>query len=57
MVNNPQMNSIGTSALIISTLNSFFQMLNPVLTGIFYILSISWLIIQIYHKSKSANKE
>jgi hypothetical protein len=31
-------------------------MLNPVLTGLFYILSIGWLGVQIYYKIKNKGK-
>lgn len=54
MVNfqNSESNTAGIATICISFLNSFFQILNPVLTGIFYIASIGWLIVQIYYKIK-----
>ena len=53
MENNPQLNTAGATAMCLSALNSFFQVLDPILTGIFYIVSITWLIVQIYHKTKA----
>lgn len=53
MINSPELNAVGSVALILSALNSFFQMFNPLLTGIFYMLSISWLLIQIIYKLKN----
>jgi hypothetical protein len=52
MVPNPPLNAVGATALVISALNSFFSMLDPILTGLFYIVSITWLVIQIYYKVK-----
>jgi hypothetical protein len=52
MENNPQINTAGVTAMCLSALNSFFQVLNPILTGIFYVASITWLIVQIYYKMK-----
>jgi hypothetical protein len=43
---------LGTILISIGMLNSWFQMLNPVLTGLFYIGSIIWLAVQIYYKIK-----
>jgi hypothetical protein len=54
MHNTPEFNAIGGMTICLSALNSFFQILNPLLTGVFYIASILWLIVQIYHKIKKA---
>jgi hypothetical protein len=52
MITDPTANTAGGVTTVIALLNSVFQMLNPVLTGIFYIASIGWLGVQIYHKIK-----
>jgi len=52
MHNNPEFNFIGFISVSLATLNSFFQVFNPLLTGLFYIASISWLCIQMYYKIK-----
>lgn len=52
MVNTPQGNAFGFIAVYTAMLNSFFNLLNPVLADIFYLLSITWLAVQIYHKLK-----
>lgn len=51
-LNNPEANTLGIATTCLAALNSFFQLFNPVLTGIFYIASIGWLIVQIYYKIK-----
>jgi hypothetical protein len=53
---NGEFNTAGIATICISFLNSFFQIFNPVLTGLFYIASIGWLIIQIYYKIKNKGK-
>jgi len=52
MHNNPEFNTIGLVSISLTTLNSLFQVFNPILTGLFYIASISWLCVQIYYKLK-----
>ena len=47
-LNTPELNAAGAATTCLTLLNSVFQMLNPVLTGIFYIASIGWLLTQIY---------
>ena len=54
--NNSTYNSIGATSTTVAFFNSFFQMLNPVLTGLFYVLSMGWLGIQIYYKIKNKGK-
>lgn len=54
--NDTTYNSIGAASTTIAFFNSFFQMLNPVLTGIFYAASIGWLGVQIYYKIKNKGK-
>jgi hypothetical protein len=49
---NPKLEAAGALTTCVAALNSFFQLLNPILTGIFYILSIGWLMHQIYIKYK-----
>jgi len=51
-LNNPEANTLGLATTCLAALNSFFQLFNPVLTGIFYIASIGWLVVQIYYKIK-----
>lgn len=50
--NNPEANTLGIATTCLAALNSFFQLFNPVLTGIFYMASIGWLVVQIYYKTK-----
>jgi len=52
LVTDTTANTAGAATTAIAFLNSLFQMLNPVLTGIFYVASICWLGVQIYHKIK-----
>ena len=56
MYQSPELNAMGVATTCIALFNSFFSMLNPVLTGIFYVLSIGWLGIQIYYKIKRGGK-
>jgi hypothetical protein len=56
IVNSPEANAAGVVTTCLTALNSFFQMFNPVLTGIFYVASIAWLVVQIYYKVKNKNK-
>ena len=51
-LNTPELNAAGAATTCLTLLNSVFQMLNPVLTGIFYIASMGWLLTQIYYKIK-----
>jgi hypothetical protein len=51
-LNTPEINAAGVATTCLTLLNSVFQMLNPVLTGLFYIASIGWLLTQIYYKIK-----
>lgn len=51
-MNTPGANSLGLVTACLTALNSFFEMFNPVLTGVFYIASIAWLCVQIYYKTK-----
>jgi hypothetical protein len=51
-LDNPETNTLGLATTCLAALNSFFQLFNPVLTGIFYIASIGWLVVQIYYKTK-----
>jgi hypothetical protein len=53
VVNDPAANTAGGAATVIALLNSFFQMMNPVFTGLFYLASIGWLGVQIYYKIKN----
>ncbi len=53
IINDPTTNTAGGVATIIAFMNSFFQMMNPVFTGLFYIASICWLGVQIYYKIKN----
>ena len=52
----PEANTAGVLTTLVATMNSFFQMFNPVLTGIFYVASIGWLLVQIFYKIKSGGK-
>ena len=56
IVNNPAANTVGALSTTIAFINSFFGMLNPILTGLFYIASIGWLGVQIYYKIKDKGK-
>jgi len=56
MQQSDELNAMGVATTCIALFNSFFSMLNPVLTGIFYILSIGWLGVQIYYKIKNKGK-
>jgi len=55
-VSTPEANTAGVLTTLVATMNSFFQMFNPVLTGIFYVASIGWLLVQIFYKIKSGGK-
>jgi len=52
-LNTPEANTAGLITTCLTLLNSLFQMLNPVLTGLFYIASIGWLVTQMYYKIKN----
>jgi hypothetical protein len=52
MINSPEANTLGVTATCLAALNSFFQVFNPLITGVFYIASITWLCVQIYYKIK-----
>ena len=56
MHQSDELNAMGVATTCIALFNSFFSMLNPVLTGIFYMLSIGWLGVQIYYKIKRNGK-
>ena len=56
MQNSDELNAIGLLSTSLAFVNSFFQMFNPVLTGIFYIASIGWLLVQMYYKIKNKGK-
>jgi hypothetical protein len=56
MQQSDELNAMGVATTCIALFNSFFSMLNPVLTGVFYILSIGWLGVQIYYKIKNKGK-
>ena len=56
-VNTPEANTAGLVTTCLATLNTFFQMFNPVLTGLFYIASISWLGVQMYYKIKDKKRK
>lgn len=43
---------LGVTLVSAGMLNSVFNMLNPILTGLFYIASIIWLCVQIFNKLK-----
>lgn len=51
-----ELNAMGVATTCIALFNSFFSMLNPVFTGLFYIVSIGWLGVQIYYKIKRNGK-
>jgi len=44
---------LGLTLVSAGMLNSYFNMLNPILTAIFYVASIIWLCIQIFNKIKN----
>ena len=56
-VNTPEANTTGLVTTCLAALNTFFQMFNPVLTGLFYIASISWLGVQMYYKIKDKKRK
>lgn len=56
MHQSDELNAMGVASTCIALFNSFFSMLNPVLTGVFYVLSIGWLGVQIYYKIKRNGK-
>lgn len=56
-VNTPEANTAGLVTTCLAALNTFFQMFNPVLTGLFYIASISWLGVQMYYKIKDKKRK
>jgi len=56
MHQSPELNAAGVATTCIALFNSFFSMLNPVLTGVFYMASIGWLLVQIYYKIKNKGK-
>ena len=56
MHQSDELNAMGVATTCIALFNSFFSMLNPVLPGVFYILSIGWLGVQIYYKIKRNGK-
>jgi len=56
IINVPAANVAGVTSTAVALSNSVFHMLNPVLTGIFYIASIGWLGVQIYYKIKRRGK-
>ena len=56
MINSPMLTTTGVTVACLSMLNSFFELFNPVLTGIFYVASITWLVIQMYYKIKYRKK-
>jgi hypothetical protein len=43
---------LGMVLISAGMINSWFQMMNPLLTGLFYICSIIWIGVQIYYKLK-----
>jgi hypothetical protein len=47
---------LGMILISAGMVNSWFQMMNPLLTGLFYIGSIVWLAVQIYFKIKNRKK-
>jgi len=56
-VNTPEANTAGLLTTCLAALNTFFQMFNPVFTGIFYISSITWLCVQIYYRIKDKKRK
>ena len=44
---------LGMVLISAGMINSWFEMMNPLLTGLFYIGSIVWLDVQIYYKLKN----
>lgn len=57
VVNTPEANTAGLVTTCLAALNTFFQMFNPVLTGLFYIASIGWLGVQMYYKIKDKKRK
>lgn len=57
VINTPEANTAGLITTCLAALNSFFQMFNPVLTGIFYIASIAWLGVQMYYRIKDKKRK
>jgi hypothetical protein len=55
-VNDSTTNTVGILSTTVAFVNSFFGMLNPILTAIFYIASIGWLGVQIFYKIKDNGK-
>jgi len=47
---------LGVILISAGMVNSWFEMMNPLLTGLFYIGSIVWLTVQIYFKIKNRKK-
>ena len=56
-VNTPEANTAGLVTTCLAALNTFFQMFNPVFTGLFYIASITWLCVQIYYRIKDKKRK
>lgn len=56
-VNTPEANTAGLVTTCLAALNTFFQMFNPVLTGLFYIASIGWLCVQMYYRIKDKKRK
>jgi hypothetical protein len=56
IANRPDANNAGIIVTCLTAINSLFQMFNPILTGIFYVASIGWLLVQIYYKIKNKGK-
>ena len=56
-VNTPEANTVGLATTCLAALNTFFQMFNPVLTGLFYIASIAWLCVQMYYRIKDKKRK
>lgn len=57
VINTPEANTAGLITTCLAALNSFFQMFNPVLTGLFYIASIAWLGVQMYYRIKDKKRK
>jgi hypothetical protein len=56
-VNTPEANTAGLLTTCLAAFNTFFQMFNPVLTGLFYIASIAWLCVQMYYRIKDKKRK
>jgi hypothetical protein len=54
--NNDELNIAGGVSVILAFFNSFFEIFNPLLTGIFYTASTIWVLVQIYYKIKNKGK-